>query len=87
MASLTVYPDLVLETDMRYTESQLQNVLGNNNNYADYTGVTPVGNKIDGTLRFPMLSLPDDAVISSITATIIARASDKNRVSFFRCSS
>lgn len=82
MASLTIYPDLVLETGMRYTESQLHNVLGNNKNYADYTGITPVGDKIGGTLRFPMLSLPDDAVISYITATIIAKSSDKNRVSF-----
>lgn len=82
MASLTVYPDLVLETGMRYTESQLHNVLGNNNNYADYTGITPVGDKIGGTLRFPMLSLPNDAIISSITTTIIARASGGNRVAF-----
>lgn len=82
MASLTVYPDLVLETGMRYTESQLHNVLGNNNNYAVYTGVTPVGDKIGGTLRFPMLSLPNDAIISSITATIIAKPSGGNRVAF-----
>lgn len=82
MPTLRVYPSSVLTAGPGFTSAQLANVLNNTTNYATYTGTVPVGGVIGGTLGFSMSALPDDALVSQITATVIARSSATNRMAF-----
>lgn len=82
MPTLRVYPSSILEAGPGFTSTQLSYILGNTTNYATYTGTVPVGGVIGGVLGFSMSGLPQDALVSQITGTIIAKSSATNRMAF-----
>lgn len=82
MPTLRVYPSSIIEAGPGFTSTELSYILGNTTNYATYTGTVPVGGVIGGILGFSMSGLPEDALVSQITGTIIARSSATNRMAF-----
>lgn len=82
MATIDLYPSTAVWAEA-FTLAALANVLGNTTAYATHSGAVGLYNALSGRFYFPMTDIPEGAIINSITANVIAKASATGRRSMY----
>lgn len=78
MPTLTLYPTSV-SSAATFTAAQLANVVGNTTTYAKHSGGLALNAELGGEFKFDLSALPDNAIVSNIRMSVIARASALTR--------
>ena len=78
MPTLTLYPTSV-SSAIAFTAAQLANVVGNTTAYAQHSGGLAANAELGGEFKFDLSALPDNAIVSKIRMSVVARASALTR--------